>query len=81
MPTYKFRNKETDEVFEKFMGISAREEYLKENPNLEPMLTGAPTLVDPVRLGIKKPDSGFREVLKKIHTTTPGSQLNKINHF
>ena len=29
MPTYAFRDKTTGEVFEKFMSISAREEYLK----------------------------------------------------
>ena len=34
MPLYDFRNKDTGEVFEKFMSISAKEEYLKENPNM-----------------------------------------------
>lgn len=81
MPTYTFKDKNTGEVIEKFMSISAREQFLVENPHLETMISGAPMLVDPVRIGIKKTDSGFREVLKKIHTRTPGSQLNKTNHF
>jgi|LakMenE01Jun11ns_1017448.scaffolds.fasta_scaffold9842512_2 hypothetical protein len=75
MPTYTFKNKETGEVFEKFMGIAARDEYLKENPNLEPMISGAPTLGDPVRLGIRKVPDGFKEVLNKIHERMPGSTL------
>jgi hypothetical protein len=76
MPTYSFRNKETGEVTEQFMSISAREEYLKENPHLESMITGAPMVCDPVRVGARKMDGGFREVLQKIHSRTPGSQLN-----
>lgn len=77
MPTYTFRNKETGEQYEKFMGISAREEYLKENPQLETIITGAPMTIDPVRLGVTKSDAGFKEVLQRIHEKTAGSQLNK----
>ena len=80
MPLYDFRNKDTGEVFEKFMSISAKEEYLKENPNIESML-GMNALIDPVRLGIRRPDQGFKEVLQKIHEKTPGSQLNKTTHI
>jgi hypothetical protein len=81
MPTYNFRNKETGEEFEKFMSISAREQYLLENPHVETMLSGAPVMMDPVRAGVRKVDSGFKEVLRKIHERTPGSQLNKTNSF
>jgi hypothetical protein len=77
MPTYTFRNKETGEEFEQFMGISAREEYLKQNPHLETLILGAPALGDSVRLGIRKTDAGFKEVLQKIHDKTAGSALNK----
>lgn len=77
MPTYTFRNKETGEEFEKFMGISAREEYLKEHPELEPLITGVPMVIDPVALGVRKTDQGFKEVLQKIHSKTAGSQLNR----
>lgn len=79
MPTYNFRNKETGEEFEKFMGISAREEYLKENPHIETMIAGAPMICDPVRVGVRKKDSGFKEVLQKIHSRAPGSQLKNNN--
>ena len=76
MPLYDFRNKETGEVFEKMMSISAKEEYLKENPHIESTL-GMPPVIDPVRLGIRTTDQGFKEVLQRIHEKTPGSQLNK----
>lgn len=79
MPTYNFRNKETGEEFEKFMGISARDEYLKENPHIETMIAGAPMICDPVRVGVRKKDSGFKEVLQKIHSRAPGSQLKQNN--
>lgn len=77
MPLYEFRNKETGEVFEKLMSMASKEEYLKENPNIESMISGAPPLIDPVRLGVRRPDQGFKEVLQRIHEKTPGSQLNK----
>ena len=79
MPTYKFRNTQTGEEFEQFMGISARDEYLKENPHLEPMINGVPMICDPVRVGARKMDTGFKEVLQKIHERTPGSELNKTS--
>jgi hypothetical protein len=77
MPLYDFKNKDTGEVFEKMMSISAKEEYLIANPNIEPVL-GMNMLIDPVRLGVRKTDQGFKEVLQRIHEKTPGSQLNKI---
>jgi hypothetical protein len=79
MPTYKFRDKDTGVEFEQFMSISGREQYLKENPNLEQMVNGAPMLVDPVRVGVRRSDAGFKEVLHKIHEKTPGSDLKKMN--
>jgi hypothetical protein len=81
MPTYNFRDKDTGIEFEKFMSISARELFLKENPNIESVITSAPMVVDPVRVGVRKRDSGFKEVLQKIHERTPGSDLKKMNAF
>ena len=78
MPLYDFRNKETGEVFEKMMSISAKEDYLKENPNIESVL-GSNMLIDPVRLGVRKNDAGFKEVLQRIHEKTPGSKLNTFS--
>ena len=77
MPLYDFRDVNTGEVFEKFMSIASKEEYLKENPHIEPVISGLPPLIDPVRLGVTKTDNGFREVMQKIHERSPGSELNK----
>lgn len=77
MPLFEFRNKDTGEIFERLMSISSKEEYLKENPNIESIISSAPPLIDSVRLGVKKTDQGFKEVLQRIHEKTPGSVLNQ----
>jgi hypothetical protein len=79
MPLYEFRNRETNEVIEKFMSMSSREEYLKENPEMEVVISGGSAFIDPVRMGIRRPDQGFKEVLQRIHEKTAGSQLNKTS--
>ena len=48
MPTYTFYDTETDEQFEDFMSWSDREKYLKDNPNIEPILTTAALVGDHV---------------------------------
>jgi hypothetical protein len=75
MPTYTFFNKDNEEIFDKLMSWNSREAYLKENPNLE-IIMGAPARGDSIRLGIKKPDQGFNEVLSKIHTANYRSNLS-----
>jgi hypothetical protein len=65
MPTYSFRNTKTGEVFEKFMSISAKAEYLTQNPDLESLI-GNPMVV--TNSGSLKPDQGFRDVLKEIRS-------------
>ena len=76
MPTYNFRDRETGEITEKFFSLSLREEYLKDNPHLESVLLGAPSIGDPIRLGIRKPDNGFREVLAKAKEAHPRGNVN-----
>lgn len=74
MPTYEFRNKETGEVTEVFMKMSAREQYLIDNPHLEQTMTQAPAFTGD-HIIIKK-DSGFKEVLQKINERVPGGMKN-----
>lgn len=81
MPTYKFRDRDTGLEFEKFMSISAREQFLKDNPHYEQMIAGVPMIGDPVNMGVTKRDSGFKHVLQQIHERTPGSDLKKMNAF
>lgn len=77
MPTYVFRNKETGEQFEKIMKISELDKFREENPQLETIIQAA-AFGDPTKMSsTRKFDSGFKEVLQRIHEKTPGSQLNK----
>jgi hypothetical protein len=66
MPIYSIRNNETLEEFELNVKYSELEEYLKSNPQMQQIFTKFPGLGDPVRLGIKKPDDSFRDVLKNV---------------
>ena len=75
MPTYQFRNKSTGEVFDKLMSWNDRQVYLEENPDLE-VIMGSPAMGDSVRLGIRRPDDGFREVLSKISSANYKSNLS-----
>lgn len=75
MPIYTFRNKKTDEVFDKMMSYSSKVEYLEQNPDIESLI-GAPSVGDPVRLGVRRTDDGFREVLAKIGAANYRSNLS-----
>lgn len=74
MPTYSFRNKETGEEFDEIMSIHKLDQYKADNPHLEQLL-GTPPLGDPVRLGMKKPDDTFIDILKQIKKNTDGKRI------
>lgn len=74
MPIYTFRNKVTGDVFDDLMSYSSRQTYLEENPDLE-VVMGAPAIGDSVRLGVRRNDDGFREVLSKISSSNYKSNL------
>jgi hypothetical protein len=77
MPTYVFRNKETGEQFEKIMKISELDTFRQQNPQLETVIQSV-AFGDPTKMtSTRKFDTGFKEVLQRIHEKTPGSQLNK----
>jgi hypothetical protein len=78
MPTYIFRNKETGEQIEKMMKISELDSFREQNPQLETVIQ-SPMICDPVRVGVRKMDTGFKEVLQKVHERSPGSKLNKTS--
>ena len=79
MPTYVFRNKETGEQFEKILKIAELDSFREENPQLETVIQ-AVAFGDPTKLSsTRKFDTGFKEVLQKIHERTPGSQLNQTS--
>lgn len=73
MPTYTFRNESTEEEVTHFMTWAEREEFVKQNPDFKQILT-APAIADSVRLGVRKIDRGFNDVLQKaknahLHST------------
>lgn len=68
MPTYTFLNIDTNEVEEHIVSISKYDQFKLDNPHLQRHFEKGETASfgDPVRLGLKKPDSGFRDVLKEV---------------
>lgn len=78
MPIYSMRNNETLEEFELNIKYSELEEYLKINPHIQQIFTKFPGFGDPVRLGIKKPDEGFRDALREVKSH---HKKNSINTF
>ena len=77
MPQYEFRSKTTGETFERQMKIAEKEEYLLNNSDIEQFHSAMAPIGDPVRLGVRTA-GGFKEVLQKIHSRAPGSNLNTI---
>ena len=75
MPTYNFIDTETQEEFEVIMKIAEREEFLKENPQIQSIIT-APALVSSVGTQQKLPE-GFKEVLSKVGENHPDSRLGR----
>jgi predicted nucleic acid-binding Zn ribbon protein len=76
MPTYRFKNNETGEEFEKFMKISEREQFLTDNPNVSQM--PVPTRIVHETGTNLKIDDGFREVLGRIKNTY---KINNIKSY
>ncbi len=77
MPTYNFIDTVTNEEFELFMKWSEREEFLKENPHVQSVLT-APSIVTSVAgMGSHRVPDGFKEVLSKVAEKHPNSSVGE----
>lgn len=76
MANYTFLDTKTDKEFDIDMPISELDNYKAQNPHLQQLIKTAPAIADPTRLGIKKPDSGFRDVLKKVKSAHVRSTVN-----
>jgi hypothetical protein len=74
MPNYTFENTETGEITEHWMSISARDAFVKENPHLTQLITGAPMVVSGTDFN-KKMDGGWKENLSRIAEAHPNSAL------
>jgi hypothetical protein len=75
MPTYTFRNKETQEVVEHVCKMSELDAFKEANPHLERFFVDVTPTADPVRMGRIKPPGGFNDLLKHIHKNTAGSVI------
>jgi hypothetical protein len=66
MPLYTIMNTQTDELFEVNMKYDDFQNHLSENSHLKQVFTKFPAIGDPIRLGKRRPDDGFRDVLKNV---------------
>lgn len=81
MPLYQFLNNDTQETFEDMLTFKQLEEFLKKNPHISQLLS-APAIGDSIRLGLRKPDSAFRDRLKEIKKHhSKGFTRSTINTF
>lgn len=71
MPTYTFKDNITGAIFDKIMPMSEREKYLAENPHYEQLIVNPFAIGDSIRLGVRKPDDGFRDVLREVRKHHP----------
>lgn len=76
MPVYSIMNKETEEVFEVTMKFSDFEHYLSNNPQYKQVFTRFPGIGDPIRQGVRKPDDGFKDVLKTVQSHHKKDSIN-----
>jgi hypothetical protein len=79
MPTYRFEDTETGEIFEKWMYMADKDSYLKENPHLKPLIPSQMNVGEvgdwQNKLIAKNP--GWNDVLAKA-SKAPGSRVKKI---
>jgi len=78
MPMYDFENSKTEQRFTKLMSYADKLQFLEENPDIKSIIITAPSVGDSHRMGLKKPDNGFRDVLKEVQKAHP---INNINTF
>ena len=75
MPTYTFKNNTTGLEFDEFMGMSERETYLKDNPDIIQLPVMFSFVGDHIMGVGPKADGGFNERMEQIANSHPGSPL------
>lgn len=76
MPIYSIMNTETEEVFEVNIKFADLDAYLAEHTNCKQVFTKFPSMGDPARLGLRKPDDGFRDVLRSVKSHHKRDNIN-----
>ena len=72
MPTYTFEIIETGEQYDEVMKIAEKDDYLKNNPKIKPVMSAPHFVGDHI---VKKMDGGFKETLEKIAEKNPNTPL------
>lgn len=81
MPFYNYLCRKCDHRFEEFLPMKERSKPCKSGcPScgekaIEQYVASAPVAIDPVRLGVRRPDHGFREVISKIRKAHPRAKM------
>ena len=71
---YTFENIKTGETYVEEMPMDDREKYLADHPEVTQIFTASQPTLDPVGLGVTKPDSTFQKyVLSRIQQSVPGA--------
>ena len=80
MPNYEYKCKSCNAKFEKLVPMAKRLSPQKQKcdqcgkKEIELQIS-CPAICDPVRIGVKKPDKGFQEVLQKIKQKHPTNNI------
>lgn len=87
MPTYEYQCEKCEHYFTLNLSISNRNTP-EEQPcpecnelHVKKVMFTPPALGDAIRLRVRRPDEGFKDVLRKIHDQTPGSRLKDNSSF
>ena len=76
MPVYSILNKETHETFEVNIKFADLEAYFSDNPTHKQIFNRFPSTGDSARMGLKKPDDGFRDVLRNVKSHHMKNEIN-----
>jgi hypothetical protein len=71
MPTYEFKNNETDEVFEKIMSYDDKVKYLEKNPHIQSYYSKMNIDHDGGQSVLSRAGSGWKEVQDRIKSGLP----------
>ena len=78
MPTYEFKNTETDEVFEKIMKYDDKVKFLEENPHIQSYYSKLNIDYDGGGSVLSKAGAGWKEVQDRIKSGMPPKDRHRI---
>lgn len=82
MPFYDYKCGDCGHAFEQMLSIADMEKPTKKKcpscgKKKVQMVIGAPAVCDSVRIGVRKPDKGWQEVMSKIKEAHPRHNMKK----